>query len=133
MAPALLPEALGFPQRVNAHLLPPAFLCAMIVQGAVVQHAERHRPLVADFPAKRPRLGKTQMMCLARRASANEAGLRGNEPPMGLVPHPLRHRDRQFGFVDAAGRLLGRAFLIGSRQSFPVLQEQPGRRCNASH
>jgi hypothetical protein len=49
------PEALRLRNRIDLVLLPPALLIALIVQGAVVQAAERHREGVAGLEAEAAR------------------------------------------------------------------------------
>ena len=50
---------------------------------------------------------KTQMVGIAGLAAANEAGLFGHEPQMGLVPQPLGLGDCQHALVDAGADLVG--------------------------
>jgi hypothetical protein len=49
-------------QRIDFDTLPPFGLGTVSVQFAVMYPAQRDRELIADLAAKRPRLGKTQMM-----------------------------------------------------------------------
>jgi hypothetical protein len=47
----------------------------MSVNFAVVKPTERDGKLIADLSAEGARLGKAQVMRIARRAAADEAGL----------------------------------------------------------
>ena len=49
------PQPLCLRDRIDLVLLPPALLIALIVQGAVVQAAERHREGVARLEAEATR------------------------------------------------------------------------------
>ena len=57
----------------------------MSVDFAVVQPTERDGIFIADFSAERARLGKAQVMRIARHAAADETGLPGDELPMLFV------------------------------------------------
>jgi hypothetical protein len=57
----------------------------MPVQLAVVEATDRNGELVADFAAERPRLSKTQMVGVGRRAAAHQAWQGGNELAVVLV------------------------------------------------
>jgi len=63
--------------------------------------AEWDGKFVADFPPKRPGLGKFEMMGIARRASTDDAWLRGNEGKMGFIAlaGSLGQRKGQLRFV----------------------------------
>ena len=50
-----------------------------------MQPANRDRVFVADFAAKRARLGKANMMRLGRRAAADDARLGGDELAVLLI------------------------------------------------
>jgi hypothetical protein len=69
---------------------------------AVVQPAERDGELVADPAPERANLGKAQVMRVARRSPADEAGPRGYELEVRLVPVPPDFREREDALVDAA-------------------------------
>ena len=55
---------------------------------AVVSAAEWHREFVAYLAAKRPILGKTQMMRIGWRAAADQTGLLDDEPHVFAVAYP---------------------------------------------
>jgi hypothetical protein len=86
----LKPENAGRRSRINAGLLPPCRLIAMTVDLAMMAAAERYREFVAHLAAKRPILGKAQMMRVGRRAGADQTGLRGDEPHVFAVTYPTR-------------------------------------------
>lgn len=60
--PCVLPQPVGNRQRINLDTPPPCDLCAMPVQFAVVDAAQRDSELITDLAAERPRLGKAQMV-----------------------------------------------------------------------
>ena len=62
--------------------------------------AEWHREFVANFSAKRPVLCKAHMMRIGRRATANQAGLLGDEPYMLAIANSARFRVAEFALVD---------------------------------
>ena len=74
--------------------------------------AQRDREFVADLEAETAGLRKPQMVGIAGLAPADEAGLFGHEPQMGLVPQATRHGDCQHAFVDAGADLLVRRWLV---------------------
>ena len=59
-------------------LTPPHLLITGVVQGAMVQAAERDSELVAWLEAEATRFQEFEVMCLAGTASADETGLLGN-------------------------------------------------------
>ncbi len=62
---------------------------------AVMKPADGDGVLVADFPAEGPGLGEANVMRLARRPAADDAGLRGDEFAM-LLGEPF------FGSTEAS-------------------------------
>jgi hypothetical protein len=50
--------------------------------------AEWDRKFVADLAPERSRLGKFEVVRIARLAPADQARLRGDKPQMGLIPPP---------------------------------------------
>ena len=56
------PERAGGGGGINARPLPPDRFIAAAMHFAMMAAAERHRELVTGLPAKRPMLGKAQMM-----------------------------------------------------------------------
>ena len=57
----------------------------MAMQLLMMLTAERHGKFVADLAPERSRLGKFEMMGIAGRALADQAGLRCDKREMGLV------------------------------------------------
>ena len=57
----------------------------MTMQLAMMPAAERHGELVADFSAKRPALGKAQVMGVGRFAAADQASLLRDEADMVAI------------------------------------------------
>jgi hypothetical protein len=88
--------------RVDAEPVPPCAFIAAAVDLAMVNTAERHRELVADFATERARLGRAKMMGIRGLPAADKAGLRGDEPTMFFVADAPRFADRKHAFVDAA-------------------------------
>src|SRR5439155_20558176 len=76
--------------RGNLQVGPPRHFVAMAMQLMMVLTAEWHRELVADLASQRPGLREFQMMGIARRALADQAGLRCHECQMGLVSSSRR-------------------------------------------
>jgi hypothetical protein len=62
------------------------------VQFAVMEATDWNRIFIADFSAERARPGEAEMMRLARRSAAGQAGLRGDELAVLLVTQPNRFR-----------------------------------------
>ncbi len=58
--------------RIDAPLLPPPLFVADPVECAVMRGAEGNDPLVAHLAAEGPRLGKAQVMGMARTAATDE-------------------------------------------------------------
>src|SRR5258708_10868830 len=95
--------------RVGLQVSPPSPFVAVTMQLLMMVTAERDRVLVADLASKGSGLREFQMVRIARRALADQAGLRCDEGKMGLVaPSHLfaQWRDRCFG---------GRIFVPGTR------------------
>ena len=91
---------------------PPVRFLAGAVQFAMVCPAQRDGEFVADLEAETAGLRKPQMVGIAGLAPADEAGLFGHEPQMGLVTQATRHGDGQHAFVDAGADLLVRRWLV---------------------
>ena len=94
-----LPEIPCHPDRRNLHIGPPRHFVAMAVQIPVMFSAQGDGKFVADLASERSRLGKFEMMGIARRALADQAGLRCHKREMGLVALAagLGQRGGQFG------------------------------------
>ncbi len=82
------PELARDGKRVHLPVDPPGSFIAMVVQLAMVQVAERHGELVADFAAQGIGLGEGQMMGMARQAATDQAGLVGHEFQVVQVAQP---------------------------------------------
>src|SRR5258705_3835596 len=83
-----LPKLLCLVERVNPEVGPPCSFIAMAMQRFVVLAAQPHSELVADLAPQRSRLGKLQMVGIARRALADQAALRAHKCQMGLIAAP---------------------------------------------
>ena len=101
-----LPEVLCHLDRRNLNIGPPRHFVAMAVQFPMMFTAEWHGKFVADLASERSRLGKFEMMGIARRALADQAGLRCHKREMGLVALAagLEQRGGQFGSWLVQGR-----------------------------
>ena len=71
-------------------MLPPRFLVAEVVERAVVDGAERYRPLIAYLAAEGPWLGEADVMGLAGVGTAYHAVPRGDELEVFRVANPSR-------------------------------------------
>ena len=72
----------------------------MTMELAVVAAAQRHRKFVAGLASECAALREAYVVRIRRLASADQAGLLGNEPHVGLVANPARLWKRQFALVD---------------------------------
>ena len=86
----LQPQAPGSDGRINASIFPPCGFIATAMDLTMVSPAERHGELIADLAAKRPVLGKAQMMGIGWRAAANQTRLLGDKPDVLAVADPVR-------------------------------------------
>ena len=99
------PEAFGFRYWIELVLTPPCLLITRVVQGSMVQAAERDRERVARLEPQATRFQEFQVMCLAGTASADETGLFGNRTQMLFVTHTAM--ERQTGLGRLRCRFLG--------------------------
>jgi hypothetical protein len=74
------------------------------MNGSVVRPAERDSELVAHLAAERAWLHEAEVMGIGWLATADQAGLGGDEPKVLLVAIAPRLGDGQDALVDAAGR-----------------------------
>ena len=81
----LRPELVRDPGRLDPGSRPPIHFLAGAVQFAMMRPAQRHRELVTDLLCQTAGLREPQMMRIAGLASADQAGLLGDEPEMDLV------------------------------------------------
>jgi hypothetical protein len=79
-AAALLPKPLGFNQGIDLGLLPPGLLVTSVVERSVMRVAQRHDPLIAGFGAQRARLSEADVVGMAGRPAADQAGQGGVAP-----------------------------------------------------
>jgi hypothetical protein len=77
--------------RINARLVPPRSLVTAAVHLAVMSPAQRNRKLVADFPAKRRRLHKAQMVGIGGPTTTNQTRLLGD----GFYVLPIANATRR--------------------------------------
>jgi hypothetical protein len=81
----LFPKARSNCDRIGADFLPPGAFVANAVDGAMMAAAKRHRELIADLAAERPRLHEAQMV----RVGGREVVLRNGRMlrvPEGVAP-----------------------------------------------
>jgi hypothetical protein len=69
----------------------------------MVDTTKRDRELVADPPAQRPRLCKSQMVGVGRPASAQKARLRCHELEVRAIAITPRFAEREGAFIDMPG------------------------------
>jgi hypothetical protein len=95
----------------------------------MVDTTKRNRELVADPPAQRPRLCKSQMVGVGRPAPAQQARLRCHELQMRTIAIAARFTQRESAFINRPGngivhavfsrpacrRPKGRSVCLGSR------------------
>jgi hypothetical protein len=82
------PERVGGGGRINVRPLPPGGFIAAAMHFAMMAAAERHGKFVAHLAAKRPVLGKAQMMRIGGGAATYQTGLLDHEPHMLTVAYP---------------------------------------------
>ena len=104
MLGAFSPQAFGHRQRINFMFLPPLPLIARGIVLLMVNGAEGYREFVADLEPKTPRLGKTDVMRMARRSPTNKTGLLGDVAQMLLGSDPLWFADGKHALVDLGVR-----------------------------
>ena len=97
----LEPKRPGCSRRIDVGFLPPSSFIAAAMDFAMVSAAEWHREFVAHLAAKRPILGKAQMMSIGWRAAADQTGLLDDEPHMIAVAYPPWFGMSQFAFIDS--------------------------------
>ena len=73
--------------------------------------AKGNRELVADPAAQRSWLGKSQVVCVRRPASTQQAGLRGDELEMRTIAVAPRFAQREGAFVDMPSDGIAHAIL----------------------
>ena len=68
----------------------------------MMNSAKGHRELVAHLQSHRPRLSEPQVVGVGGASSADQTGLRGNEPEVDFVAEPTGLADREYTFIDLA-------------------------------
>ena len=84
----LKPKRPGCSRRIGTGLLPPCRFVTAAMDFAMVSAAEWHGEFVAHLAAKRPILGKAQMVRIGWRAAADQTGLLDDEPHVFAVAYP---------------------------------------------
>ena len=97
---AFSPQACGHRERVNFVLLPPQPFIAGCVVLLMVNGAERDREFITDLEPKASRLCEADVMGVARRSPANEAGLLGHVAQMLLGSDSFWLADGEHALVD---------------------------------
>ncbi len=85
-----VPEPLCLDHGVDTVLEPPGLLVTRIMQRPVVGGTEGYGPLIARFSAESTDLGETDVMCLGRRPTTDQARLIGDQAKVILVAHAAR-------------------------------------------
>ena len=79
------PKLAGGDGWVDPGSAPPSDLITMTMKLAVMSPTQRHGELVADLAAKRPGLGKAQMVSIGRGTATHQTRLGGYEFAVLLV------------------------------------------------
>lgn len=101
--PRLSPERLGGAFSVYSAAFPKDLFIPVVMQFAVMGGAERDGPLVAGLETPSAGLDEHEVMGLCWQAPADEAGLRGDEPKVILVPNSPGRGYRENTLVNAGG------------------------------
>src|SRR5437660_11245755 len=97
----LSPESAGNPDRIDAGLLPPRALVACAMHRPMMPSAERDRELIADLAAKRPGLGKSEVVGIGGLTAAHETRLLGDVAQVLPVAVAPRSSDCEHALVGA--------------------------------
>lgn len=100
--PRLSPERLGGAFSVYSAAFPKGLFIPAVMQFAVMDGAERDGPLVAGFETPRAGLDEHEVMGLCWQTPADEAGLRGDETQVILVPNSPGRGYRENTLVNAS-------------------------------
>src|SRR6516162_5492048 len=88
-----LPKGCSNGERIDSLLVPPGAFIAAPVELAMVQPANWNAELVANLASHRALLGKLEVMGIRWAPSADETGLRGDEPEMVAIAFAYRLAD----------------------------------------
>src|SRR5579871_5043046 len=102
----LAPKPAGDLHWVDASITPEGVFVAATMQDAVMDAAERYRKFIAHLAAERGRLRETDVVRIARFASADEARLLGDEPEVVPVAQSPRLAEGEGALVDFASFLV---------------------------
>ena len=116
MLGAFSPQAFGHRERINFMFLPPLPLIARGMVLLMVNGAEGYREFVAGLEPKTPRLGKTDVMRMARRSPTNKTGLLGDVAQMLPGSDPLWFANRKHALVDLCTRTVMGCVIRRGRQ-----------------
>ena len=97
---ALRPELSGDRQRIQVSLLPPLLLVSRRVVLLVMNCAERHGELVADFESNSLWLSEANMMGMGRCPPTDQAWLQGHEFQVLFRPDPFHLSEGERALVD---------------------------------
>src|SRR5580704_4698638 len=100
----LQPKHASSAGRIDTCLVPPNRFIPAAMHLTMMSPAQRNRKLVADFPAQRRRLGKTEMMGIDGSTAAHQAWLLGYGFHMLAVANAPRCREGQGRLVDCCLR-----------------------------
>jgi hypothetical protein len=89
--------------RVDTATFPKGSFIAAIVQFAVMNSAKRDDPLIAGLETPCAGLDELEVMGLRRQATADEAGLSGDETEVIFVPNSLGGGYRENALVNTGG------------------------------
>jgi hypothetical protein len=109
----LAPEPLCFDSSVDVVRFPPNLFVTRIMESTMVEVTERHHPLVADFASERPRLSKSEMMCLAGHSPADEAWEGRHVFEVLAIPNALGSGNRERALIHRPNIYGLRAILSG--------------------
>ena len=109
----LSPEPAGDLDRINIGLLPPRALVACAMHRPMMPSAERDRELIADLAAKRPGLGKSEVVGIGGLTAAHETRLLGDVAQVLPVAVAPRSSDCEHALVDALRSSRVGAFGLG--------------------
>jgi hypothetical protein len=109
-----LPKLPGNLKGANLNVGPPRSLVAATVEITMMVTAQRHGQFVAHLASKGGALRKFEMMGVARRAFADQAGLTCDEGQMGFVSPAQRFGDRRTRQIGGIGWRLGSKVQAGA-------------------